>query len=144
MVRANLRNANLFGADLTGVRSQRGYSADADMRGVAMSDAKLVRTDLTRVDLREGMLMTSCAGEIRQSQLRSVTTMGKAQVVEFKARKGLSSCFLRKANLRNSDLNHANLTRANLAKADLRGCNTRGSDLTGTNLAGANSSKASF
>ena len=57
MVRANLRGANLFGADLTRVDLTEAILADADMRGVAMSDARLIRTDLTRADLREGMIM---------------------------------------------------------------------------------------
>ena len=44
------------------------------MRGVVMNDAKLIRTDLTRVDLREGVLMATDAGDIQQTQTISAAT----------------------------------------------------------------------
>ncbi len=67
---------------------------DADTRGVAMSDARLIRTDLTRVDLRDGMLMTTFAGDIRQTHTISATPMFRATVTERPAGAGPDVQFL--------------------------------------------------
>ena len=91
--RANLRDADLSGADLSGANLR-----DADLSGADLSFANLRGADLSGANLRDADLSgadLSCAN--------------------------LSNANLRGANLRGADLSGANLSCANLSNANLSG-----------------------
>ena len=114
--RADLRGANLFGANLS----------DADLRGANLSDADLPGADLSCANLRGADLSganLSCAN------LRGANLFGAN---------------LSDADLPGADLSGANLRDADLPGADLSGANLRGADLSGANLRNANLSGASM
>ncbi|EDU2378481.1 pentapeptide repeat-containing protein [Salmonella enterica] len=108
--RANLRGANLYGADL----------CDANLRGADLCDANLYGADLCDANLRGADLCDAnlCDANLRGANLR-----------------GANLC---DANLRGANLRGANLCDANLRGANLRGANLRGANLYGANLRGAN------
>ena len=91
--RADLRGANLFGANLS----------DADLRGANLSDADLFGANLSNADL--------FGANLRDADLRDADLRGA----------NLSNADLRGANLSNADLFGANLRGANLSNADLCG-----------------------
>ena len=112
--RANLSNADLFGADLRGANL-----SNADLRGANLSNANLSNADLRCANLSNADLFGA--------NLRGANLFGAD---------------LRGANLRNADLRDADLRCANLSNADLRGANLSNADLFGANLRGANLSNA--
>ncbi|EDH6207101.1 pentapeptide repeat-containing protein [Salmonella enterica subsp. enterica serovar Bukavu] len=98
---ANLRGANLYGADLRDA-NLRG----ANLRGANLCDANLRGANLRGANLRGANL---CDANLRGADLRGAN--------------------LRGANLRGANLRGANLRGANLYGADLRGANLYGADL---------------
>ncbi|EIW5931210.1 pentapeptide repeat-containing protein [Salmonella enterica] len=99
--RADLRDADLRGANLR----------DADLRGANLRDADLCGADLRDADLRGANLRDAnlCGADLRGANLRDADLCG--------------------ADLRDADLRGANLCGANLCGADLRGANLCGADL---------------
>ncbi|ELN7592190.1 pentapeptide repeat-containing protein [Salmonella enterica] len=99
--RADLRGANLCGADLRG----------ADLRGANLCGADLRGADLRGADLRGADLRGAnlCDADLRGADLRGAD--------------------LRGANLCGADLRGANLCGADLRGADLRGANLCDADL---------------
>ena len=91
--RANLRDADLSGADLSGANLR-----DADLSGANLRDANLRGADLSGANLRDADL--------------SGADLSFAN---------LSNANLRGANLRGADLSGANLSCANLSNANLSG-----------------------
>ena len=112
--RANLSNADLFGADLRGANL-----SNADLRGANLSNANLSNADLRCANLSNADLF---GANLRGANLFGANLFG--------------------ANLRNADLRDADLRCANLSNADLRGANLSNADLSGANLSGANLSNA--
>jgi hypothetical protein len=112
--RANLSNADLFGADLRGANL-----SNADLRGANLSNANLSNADLRCANLSNADLF---GANLRGANLFGANLFG--------------------ANLRNADLRDADLRCANLSNADLRGANLSNADLCGANLRGANLSNA--
>jgi hypothetical protein len=106
--RADLRGANLCGADLR----------DADLRGANLRGANLCGANLRDADLRGANLR---GADLRDADLRDANLRGAD---------------LRDANLRDADLRDANLRGADLCGADLRGANLCGADLCGADLRG--------
>ena len=96
--RANLSNANLFGANLRGADL-----SCANLRGADLSGVNLRGADLRGADL-------SCAN-LRGADLSGVNLRGA----------DLSGADLSFANLRGADLSGANLSCANLSNANLSG-----------------------
>ena len=107
---ANLRDADLRGADLCGANLR-----DADLR-----DADLYGADLRGADLRDADL---CGANLCGAALCGADLYG-ADLCD--------------ANLRDADLYGADLRGANLCDADLRGANLRDANLRGADLRGAN------
>ena len=101
--RANLRGANLFGANLS----------DADLRGANLFGANLSDADLRGADL-------SCAN-LRGADLSGANLRGADLSGANLSCANLSNANLRGANLRGADLSGANLSCANLSNANLSG-----------------------
>ena len=124
--RADLRGANLFGANLS----------DADLRGANLSDADLPGADLSCANLRGADLS---GADLSCANLRGANLFG-ANLSDA----DLPGADLSGANLSDADLPGADLSGANLSDADLSGANLRGADLSGANLRNANLSGASM
>ncbi|MGK7521244.1 pentapeptide repeat-containing protein [Salmonella enterica] len=99
--RANLRGADLCGANLR----------DADLRGADLCGANLYGADLCGADL--------CGANLYGADLCGANLYGA----------NLRGANLRGADLRGANLRGANLRDANLRGADLRGANLYGADL---------------
>ncbi|ECU0041740.1 pentapeptide repeat-containing protein [Salmonella enterica] len=108
--RADLRDADLFGADLR----------DADLFGANLRGANLCGADLFGADLRDADLF---GANLRGANLCDADLFGAD---------------LRGADLRDADLFGADLRDADLFGANLRGADLRDADLFGANLRGAN------
>ena len=119
--RADLRGANLFGANLS----------DADLSGADLSCANLRGADLSDADL-------SCAN-LSNANLSGANLFG-ANLSDADLRGADLSC----ANLRGANLFGANLSDADLPGADLSCANLRGADLSCANLSCANLSNANL
>ncbi|EDF4547913.1 pentapeptide repeat-containing protein [Salmonella enterica] len=108
---ANLRGADLCGANLYGANLRGADLCDANLRGADLCDANLRGADLCDANLRGADL---CDANLRGANLRGANLYG--------------------ANLRGADLCGANLYGANLRGADLCDANLRGADLCDANL----------
>ena len=113
--RADLRDANLQGADL-----QDAYLKGADLRGAYLRDANLQGADLQGAYLRDANLQ---GADLQRDYLRDADLRG---------------AYLQGANLRDADLQDANLRDADLQDAYLRDANLQGANLQGAYLQGAN------
>ena len=123
----NLRDANLYGADLRGanLRGANLYGADlrdailceANMRGADLCDANLRKTNLYCVDLRGAILSETdlCGAFLCGAYLRGANLCGT----------NLCGTDLRGADLRDVNLYEANLCEANIRGAILCGANLR-------------------
>ncbi|EGC8682599.1 pentapeptide repeat-containing protein [Salmonella enterica] len=109
--RANLRGADLCGADLRDADLCGADLRDADLCGANLRDADLCDANLCGADLCDANL---CGADLRGANLRGAD--------------------LRGANLRDADLCDANLCGADLCDANLRGADLRGANLRGANL----------
>ena len=124
--RANLSNADLFGAnlrgaDLSNANLRNANLRDADLRCANLSNANLSGADLSGVNLRGADLS---GADLSFANLRGADLSG--------------------ANLRGADLSGVNLRGADLSGADLSFANLRGADLSGANLSCANLSNANL
>ena len=99
--RADLRGANLFGANLS----------DADLRGANLSDADLPGADLSCANLRNANLS---GADLSCANLRGANLFG-ANLSDADLPGADLSC----ANLRGADLSGANLRNANLSGASM-------------------------
>ena len=112
--RANLSNADLFGANLRCANLSNADLFGANLRCANLSNANLRNANLRDADLRGADL--SCAN------LSNANLFGAN---------------LRGANLRDADLRGADLSCANLRGADLSGVNLSCANLSNANLSGA-------
>jgi len=117
--KANLREANLIGADLR----------EANLRGADLREANLREANLIGADLREANLI---GADLREANLIGANLRG----ADLRGA-DLREANLREANLIGADLREANLREANLIGADLREANLIGADLREANLIGA-------
>ncbi|EAS8399572.1 pentapeptide repeat-containing protein [Salmonella enterica] len=117
--RANLRGADLYGANL----------CDANLRGADLYGANLCDTNLRGADLYGANL---CGADLRDTNLRGADLYGAN--LRGADLYGANLC---DTNLRGADLRDTNLRGANLCGADLYGANLCGADLCDTNLRGA-------
>ena len=116
LIGANLREANLSGADLgyAGLGGANLIGANlrrADLKGAYLGEADLIGADLNEADLSGAYLSEADLSEAK---------LGRAD--------------LRGANLSEADLSGAGLAGADLAGADLRGANLSGAILNGARL----------
>ncbi len=109
-----LRNAVLYGMDLSNANLRRANLSRANLRSANLIDADLSSADLSGVSLH--------GADLRSANLRGAN-LGRAN---------LSS-----ANLIGSDLSSADLNRADLNRADLSNAYFHSADLSGANLSGA-------
>ncbi|EIA3304062.1 pentapeptide repeat-containing protein [Salmonella enterica] len=109
--RADLRDANLYGADLCGANL-----CDADLYGANLCDANLRGADLCDANLR--------GADLRGANLRGADLRGA----------NLCGADLCGANLCDADLCDANLCDADLCDANLRGADLRGANLCDADL----------
>ena len=105
---ANLREADLRGADLTGAHLRKANLTGANLTGANLREVDLTGANLTGVNLYGVNLY---GAYLREANLTGVD--------------------LREAYLREADLTGADLRGANLTGADLREAYLRGADLTG-------------
>ncbi|EGA3820391.1 pentapeptide repeat-containing protein [Salmonella enterica] len=122
--RANLRGADLYGANL----------CDANLRGADLYGANLCDTNLRGADLYGANL---CGADLRDTNLRGADLYGANLCGADLYGANLCGADLRDTNLRGADLRDTNLRGANLCGADLYGANLCGADLCDTNLRGA-------
>jgi uncharacterized protein YjbI with pentapeptide repeats len=75
------------------------------LRGATLRDARLTKANLTRVDLREGMLMAATNGDLQHSHEDKGRVMmdGTARGASLRGAK-LSGAVLKQADLRDADL----------------------------------------
>ncbi len=110
----------------------RGNQADlryADLNGADLSDAELAHADFTGAELQGADL----SGADLELACLSNADLSGANL----ARANLSGADLSKADLTRADLSGANLTDAGLCRADLSGANLAHANLSGTDLDGA-------
>ncbi|TKZ53062.1 pentapeptide repeat-containing protein [Salmonella enterica subsp. enterica serovar Agona] len=114
--RADLRGANLCGADLRGADLYGANLCGADLRGADLYGANLCGADLRGADLYGANLYGAnlCGADLCGADLRGADLYGAD---------------LYGANLCGADLRGADLRGANLCGADLRGADLRGADL---------------
>ena len=117
---ANLRGADLRGANLIAANLSEANLRGADLRGADLSEANLSEANLSGANLR--------GADLSEANLRGTDLRGA----------NLSEANLRWANLRGADLRGADLSEANLSEANLSGANLRGADLSEANLRWAN------
>ena len=124
-VRADLRGANLSGADLSG----------ADLRGANLNGADLSGADLRGANLSYANLLGASLNDVnlwyvnfRHANLESVNLKGA----------NLSDANLRGTNLWSADLSNANLRYADLRCANLSDANLSGANLWHTDLWNSN------
>ncbi|MMQ57540.1 pentapeptide repeat-containing protein [Salmonella enterica] len=108
--------ANLYGADLRGANLYGADLCDADLRGANLRGANLYGADLRGANLRGANLY---GADLRGANLRGANLYGAD---------------LYGANLRGANLRGANLYGADLRGANLRGANLYGANLRGANL----------
>ena len=112
---ANLQYADLTGADLQNANLQYA-DLHADLTGANLQNADLRGADLSNADLQSANLRYT---DLRHADLRHAD---------------LTGANLWFANLTGADLQHANLPNADLQYVDLIGADLRFADLTGVNL----------
>ena len=108
---ANLRLADLVGANLSEIDLRWAYLSRANLREADLSGANLSGADLVGANLSEADLRWA---DLSRANLREADLSG--------------------ADLRGADLRGANLRLADLSRADLSGANLRGADLNGANI----------
>jgi uncharacterized protein YjbI with pentapeptide repeats len=113
---ADLRRADLSGANLYGADLRRADLSGADLRRADLSGANLRRADLSGANLRRA--------DLREADLSEADLHG--------------------ANILDADLRMADLHGANLFNADLRGADLHGADLRDTDIHGANLHRANM
>jgi uncharacterized protein YjbI with pentapeptide repeats len=115
-INANLRCANLAGADLCEIN---------------LSSAKLEMTNFSNANLTKAILTGASANEINLKQ----ANLSQAQLIRTN---------LKHANLEGADLKGANLCNVCLEAANLRGADLRGAFLTYTNMLSCDTTDAIF
>lgn len=128
-VRANLRRADLRGADLREADLQGADLRDADLQGAYLRGADLRGASLRRADLQGTNLF--------KTDLRGADLWGAGLFGANLCGADLRGADLLAADLREADLQAADLQWADLQDADLRRANLRRAYLRDANLQGA-------
>jgi uncharacterized protein YjbI with pentapeptide repeats len=138
---ANLGGANLTRADLSGAILIKGNLSEANLAGVDLSNANLMRADLNEANLGGANLSGAHLdwAYLWEAQLSGANLSG-AHLREANLRQAnlwganLSGARLWEANLTEANLIEANLSGAHLSRANLVNANVRGANLTGAAL----------
>ena len=131
LIKADLRDAKLQGADLYGVNLRDANLRGADLYGVHLRDADLRDADLYSVHLQNANLQGS---HLQGIQLQDANLQGA----------NLQKVHLQNANLQGSHLQGIQLQDANLQKVDLRGADLQFAHLQFSNLCKTNFSRANL
>jgi len=105
--------ADLRGADLSGANLSRADLSGANLRGAYLSGA-----DLSRAELRDAYLI---GANLRDAYLNGADLSRAYLNGAYLSRADLNGAYLSGANLRDANLIGANLSGANLNRADLNG-----------------------
>jgi uncharacterized protein YjbI with pentapeptide repeats len=155
----DLRQANLFKANLTGANLLRANLTEADLieadlRGADLSEAKLGKADLRRASLGGAHLSRAnlsraalsradlCGANLGGAHLSKADLPGANLRGANLCRAKFSGADLTRADLSRTDLTGADLTWANLFHADLSHANLTGADPSHASLSGANLRRA--
>lgn len=158
---ADLRNANLSGIDLSQANLEGADLSGANMIEVNLKEANLWGANLNKVNLKGANLWGAnlAWAKLNESDLRECMmdgvdlTSAKLRAANLTGVKlqwaDLTGAFLNEANLVNADLKgalfiKANLSDANLSKANLNFTNLSRTNLTQTNLALVNLDRTGF
>jgi uncharacterized protein YjbI with pentapeptide repeats len=146
----NLEDAELSGAELSGVdfhltflsrtRLREACLCGANLRDAVLSDADLYKADLSGADLREASLRNAYLDDANLSgaDLRKAN-LSDAYVREVDLRKSdLRGAFLFRSLFKEADLSGARLSGAHLDGADLSKARLHNAHLDGANLSRAN------
>ena len=143
--RANFRNADLQGYNLTNLQlteaSFRGANlsnaslSGSDLRGADLSEAIFENTDLRNANLASAVMNSA---DLRSSHLAGADLQSADLSSAVMAGMILSGINFAAAILQDTNLESANLTQANMQGANLRGAQLSAANLTAANLAQAN------
>ncbi len=133
---ADLRGANLVGADL-----RFASFGLARLDGADLTDADLSGASLRQADLFQGVLE---GATITNADLRAVDAARCTFAGANLSGTDLTGGDFGKSDFRGANLHGANLMGADFGRADLRGVDFREAHLIGTTFVGANFSKALF
>jgi uncharacterized protein YjbI with pentapeptide repeats len=143
LVEANLYMANLEGGDLSEANLRSANLIGAKLNKANLSGAHLVeakcRADFSGADLRQAILhwATLIGANLRHANLSGADLMeARLGGLDPYDRVDLVGADLSGAKLMGADLNGADLSRANLIGADLRGAAMLDANLTGADLTG--------
>ena len=125
-LKANLRGAILYRADLRGANLRGAILYRADLRGADLRGANLRGADLRKANLRGADLR---GADLSGANLRGANLRGANLY-----RVDLCGAILCEADLREANLRGAILYRADFCGADLREATLHGADLRGANL----------
>jgi len=128
-IRADLRYANLSGADLRDANLRKAILTGANLYDANLTDANLSYANLYGCNLTGANLYDANLTDA----ILSGANLSYANLYGC----NLTGADLRDANLRKAILSGANLSYANLSRANLYGCNLTGANLSGANLSGA-------
>ncbi|MEO0686612.1 MAG: pentapeptide repeat-containing protein, partial [Cyanobacteria bacterium J06649_11] len=139
--RANLNQANLSAARLVGANLSSARLAKADLRGAVLENASLTGADLGEARLNDADLYGARLGRV----IAIGTQLSNANLIKTEWQGAdLSSAYLDRANLSNANLSATRLTGAILRSANLQKANLRNADLSLADLRGANLAGADF
>ena len=132
-MRANLKRADLRGANLTDANLKR-----AILRGANLTDAHLTRANLTRADLGGANLTYAnlTGAKLTRAILRGANLTYANLIGADLIGADLTIAHLTRTDLTEANLRRADLIGANLTRSDLRGANLIGAIFTGANLTG--------
>lgn len=131
---ANLINTNLTRTNLSGVNLKSAYLSGKKLSGANLTNADLRGANLTNADLRGAKLI---AADLQFAHL-SGAFLVKADLENA----NLMDAVLKDTNLEDANLRNANLRSTTLRTADLRNADLRGANLSNANLRRANLSNA--
>ena len=120
--RANLREVDLRGVNMTGVKLFRANLAGSDLDYTNLSNTDLSKAEMIRADLSHANLSGARMGRVNLSYADL-----------FHA--NLSHCYLANADFSHADLSEANLTNADLTRVDFSGAKLIGAKITQEQLA---------
>lgn len=135
LIRATLNNANLSGARLSSANLSSTQLVGANLHNAVLANASLTGADLGEASLTQANLYAARLGRVRALG----TQLQQANLTESDWQGAdLSEADLSGANLRNADFSATRLTKANFRNAQLKNVNLRNADLSLADLRGAN------